>query len=135
MDTILMPVGNDLYAIAVAAVREVAAAPSVTPLPTAPSSVLGLFNLRGEIVPLLDSAVLLGVGRVSTVAFALVLRTSYGLIGLAATAIPRPVSLGAPVGRSELSGTAGICQHGRDAVVLLDLDALLSPDRLSGVAA
>ena len=44
-------------------VREVVAAPTLTRLVTAPSIVLGLFNLRGEIVALLDTAALLGSAR------------------------------------------------------------------------
>ena len=44
--------------------------PPLTRLVTAPPMVLGLFNLRGEIVPLLDTAALLGVGRTEQVAFA-----------------------------------------------------------------
>ena len=43
-------------------VREVVASPEVALLVTAPPFVLGLFNLRGQIVPLFDTAALLGVG-------------------------------------------------------------------------
>ena len=44
--------------------------------------ILGLFNLRGEIVPLLDTAVLLGIGRTESVVFAVVLHTHQGPVGL-----------------------------------------------------
>jgi len=45
---LLLPVGDDLYALPMAWVREVVAAPQLTRLVTAPSVVLGLFNLRGQ---------------------------------------------------------------------------------------
>ena len=72
VQAVLLPVGDDIYALPVDWVREVVAAPPVTRLVTAPSVVLGLFNLRGEIVPLLDIAALLSIGKVRTTAFAVV---------------------------------------------------------------
>ena len=63
MQALLLPVGDDLYALPMDWVREVVAAPTVTRLVTAPSVVLGLFNLRGQIVALLDTAALLGNGH------------------------------------------------------------------------
>ena len=63
MQAVLLPVGADIYALPVDWVRQVVAAPRVTRLVTASSVALGLFNLRGEIVPLLDVAALLGVGE------------------------------------------------------------------------
>jgi len=58
---VLLPVGADLYAVPMGWVREVVAVPPPTRLVTAPPLVLGLFNLRGQIVPLLDTAALLGL--------------------------------------------------------------------------
>src|SRR5437868_6543835 len=107
MHAVLMPVGADLYAVPVSWVSEVVAAPRPVWLPTAPPTVLGLFNLRGEIVPLYDTAALLGTGPMSTVAFTVVVRTPLGLAGLAATGLPSRARLDAPLGPSELHGTAG----------------------------
>ena len=63
MRALLLPVGNDLYAVDMAVAREVVASPEIQPLPTAPATVVGVFNLRGEIVPVFDTAMLLGLGR------------------------------------------------------------------------
>jgi len=132
VQAILLPVGEDLYAVPVGWVREVVAAPPLTSLVTAPPLVLGLFNLRGEIVPLLDTAALLGLGSVGTVAFALVLRSPHGLAGLPATALPHRALLDRPSGPSELPGTCGTYQLDRRVAVLLDPAVLLASDRLSG---
>ena len=51
MEAVLMPVGAELYAVPMESVREVVADPPITTLATAPPLVLGLFNLRGQIVP------------------------------------------------------------------------------------
>jgi hypothetical protein len=132
METVLLPIGPDLYGVPIQWVREVLAAPAVARLATAPPLVLGLINLRGEIVPLLDTAALLGVGSVDHVAFATVLHTAHGPAAFAATDLPIRAELTTPVGPSELPGTAGTYQVDGRLVVLLDPGALLRPERLSG---
>ncbi len=157
---VLLPVGAELYAVPMEWVREVIAEPLLTPLTTAPDRVLGLFNLRGEIVPLFDTAAMLGLGPIGlgpiglgpvgpgtvgpgtvgpgTVGpgpgpgpnFAAVLQTPQGLVGLAATDLPERASLGTATGPSELPGTAGVFQLGRRVAVMLDLLALFAHDTL-----
>ena len=132
VQTVLIPVGADLYALPINWVREVLAAPTVTRLATTPAVVLGLINLRGEIVPLLDTAALLGVGTVGTVVFAAVMHTPQGPAALAVTGFPQRAELGSPTGPSELPGTDGTYQLDRRVVVLLDPVVLLAPERLDG---
>jgi purine-binding chemotaxis protein CheW len=132
MHTVLLPVGADVYAVPITSVREVLKAPAVTQLVTAPALVLGLINLRGEIVPLLDTAALVGVGAAGTVAFAAVMHTPHGPAALAVTGFPQRAELGAPCGPSELPGTVGTYRLDQQVVVLLDPAVLLSPERLGG---
>jgi purine-binding chemotaxis protein CheW len=133
---LLVPVGPDLYAVPMDGVRKVVRAPLLTKLPTAPALVLGLFNLRGEIVPLLDTPALMGLSRIPDWPFVAVVRSSLGLAGLAATAFPEPAALGEPVGPSESPATAGTYavpssirrlegRLGRRLAVLLDIEELL----------
>ena len=126
MDVILVPVGADLYAVPIGWVREVVTSPPLTPLVTAPAMVLGLFNLRGEIVPLLDAASLLGVGNIESVAFALVLQTHLGPVALSATAFPERAQLDEPVGPSEIANGVGSYRVNDNLAVLLDVEALLN---------
>jgi purine-binding chemotaxis protein CheW len=130
MHTVLLPVGADLFAVPIESVREVLAAPAVTRLVTAPGLVLGLINLRGEIVPLLDTAALLGLGTVGNVSFAAVMHTPHGPAALAVTAFPQRAELGQPVGPSELPGTLGSYRLDDRVAVLLDPAELLAPERL-----
>ncbi|MEA2532939.1 MAG: purine-binding chemotaxis protein CheW [Actinomycetota bacterium] len=117
--------GPDLYAVPMDGVRKVVRAPLLTKLPTAPALVLGLFNLRGEIVPLLDTPALMGLSRIPDWPFVAVVRASLGLAGLAATAFPEPAALGEPVGPSESPATAGTYAVGGRLAVLLDIEELL----------
>jgi chemotaxis signal transduction protein len=90
---LLIPVAGDTVAVPLEAVREVAVAPRVTRLPTAPAMVLGVFNLRGEIVPLFDTGLLLGLRAIQRGAFAVLVDSSHGVAGLAATEMPLTVRL------------------------------------------
>jgi chemotaxis signal transduction protein len=130
LTALLVPVGPDLYAVPMDAVREVVRAPPVTDLPTAPALILGLFNLRGEIVPLLDTPALLGLGRIPEWSFVAVVRSSLGPAGLAATALPESVALGVSVGSSESPATAGTYAVGRRLAVLLHIEQLLAGARV-----
>jgi purine-binding chemotaxis protein CheW len=132
VDTVLVPVGADLYAVPIGWVREVVTATSLTPLVTAPRMVLGLFNLRGEIVPLLDTAALLGVGGPAAVEFAVVLRTHLGPVGLSASAFPKRAILDERIGPSELASSAGSYRVDEEVAVLLDVQQLLDSLMLPG---
>ena len=132
LDALVIPVGVDWYALDVRAVREVVTNPHVTDVPTAGASVLGVFNLRGDIVPLFDTGALLSLGPLPPCFFAAVVETAMGLAGLAASGVPEAVSLGEPTGPSDAEGTAGSYVVGTRVVTLLDLDALLAPVSAGG---
>ena len=132
MHALLLPVGDDYYALPVSWVREVVDAPRLTQLVTAPPRVLGLFNLRGQIIPLLDTAALLGTGSIETVAWAVVVNWDQGPTGLAVTDFPQREQLETSTGPSDLPGTVGLFQVGERIAALLDLATLLTPDRPGG---
>jgi purine-binding chemotaxis protein CheW len=126
VEVLLLPVDGELYAVPMTAVREVMAEPRVSPLPTAPASVLGLLNVRGEIVPLFDVLALLGTGRTSRKLFAAVVEVGPGPAALAASSPPVAAPLGAQVGES--AGPAARSVHDQDGRLstLIDLETLLT---------
>jgi chemotaxis signal transduction protein len=132
VQALLLPVGGDLYALPVDWVQEVVAAATLTLLATAPPAVLGLFNLRGQIAPLLDTAALLGIGTVETAAFIVIVNCPQGPVGLAATGFPQRAVLDSSIGPSELPGTAGLYQVDQRVAAFLDVAALLTPERIGG---
>ena len=58
-------VGDALCALDASAVQEVIRVESVTPVRHAPEEVMGVMNLRGKIVTLLDPRIILGLGKSS----------------------------------------------------------------------
>jgi purine-binding chemotaxis protein CheW len=124
---LLIPVLSDWHLLDMRWVREVVTEPLVTELPTAPHAVLGVFNLRGEIIPLFDTAALLGLGTVPSSMFAVVVESALGPAGLAATGVPEAVELGEPTGSTETQGTTAAYAIDLRIATLLDLDVLLAP--------
>ena len=132
MQALLLSVGADRYALELTAIREVVLAPTVTPLPGAPASVLGVVNLRGEVVPVLDTAALLGAGRLERLTFVAVAETRHGPAALAADGEPSTVSLDKPAGAAESPVASGRFALPDGLVALLDVDVLLAPERVAG---
>jgi purine-binding chemotaxis protein CheW len=132
MRALVICAGLDYFALPMESVREVVAAPTLCPIPTGPSSLLGLFNLRGEIVPLFDTATLVGLGPVSVWPFAAVVQTPLGAAGLGASGLPESMILAEPIGPSGAPGTTALYAVARRLVALIDLDLLLAPGRIDG---
>jgi purine-binding chemotaxis protein CheW len=131
VQALLLPVGADRYALELAGVHEVVRAPVLTPLPGAPRAALGVMNLRGDVVPVLDTAALLGVGRLAAAPFAVVAAAEAGLAALAADGEPATVVLDGPAGPAELPAALGRFAVDGAIVTLLDLGAVLAPERTS----
>jgi purine-binding chemotaxis protein CheW len=121
---ILLPVGRDWYALPPVALQEVVAGPVVTEVPTTPPTVRGLFNVRGQIVPLLDTAALLGLESTAECPYAVVVQSAHGPAGLAVTGMPEPAELAWLVGPTRARGTVGAYAAGERVAVMLDPLAL-----------
>ena len=129
-----MPLGDEWYAVGAERVKEVTAEPRPTRLPGVQPGVLGVINLRGEIVPLVDTAAILGLEVDAPTAFAVVVNSSDGPAALTATGIPEVVTLDEELGRSELQGSANRYRFGSRLVVVLDVDEILALARGTSTA-
>jgi len=88
-ELITISIGEHLYAIDVMQVREIRGWTASTPLPHAPAHVLGMINLRGTILPVIDLGSLLGVGATQVSASAVVMVAQIGTeqVGLLVDAV------------------------------------------------
>lgn len=128
---LVIPVRGDRYAVELTSVREVLAAPPVTRVPDAPATVLGVANVRGHVVAVLDSAALVGLPPLGAAPVVVVVDGPGGQAGLAADAMPVTESLGADLGPSEVRVATGRRATAQGPVTLLDLDALLAPSAVA----
>jgi purine-binding chemotaxis protein CheW len=121
MEVLLLPVDQEVYALPMDCFLEVIAQPKVTRLPTAPGVVLGLVNVRGEIVPLFDLAGLMSTGRTQIAPFAAVVEVGGARAAFATTAVPQSEVLGERTGDAPQPMARGVYRQGDRLVTLLDL--------------
>jgi purine-binding chemotaxis protein CheW len=62
VEVIVLEVGGNAFCIDIRSVREIRGFTDSTPLPQAPDFVLGVINLRGTVMPVLDLRARLGLG-------------------------------------------------------------------------
>jgi chemotaxis signal transduction protein len=124
-------VGGEEYALPVTAVSEVAEYAEVTPIPGSPAHVLGAINLRGQVVPVLDLATVLGTGDAATARGRIVIAEHGGVH--AGLAVEDVLDVGELAdGRAEAESpylTAASLVDGR-MVGIVDVAAVLSPEAL-----
>ena len=58
-----LKVGNEEYAVKIGDIREIVPTPHITRVPTAPDHIIGVINLRGRVIPVIDIARRLGIGE------------------------------------------------------------------------
>jgi purine-binding chemotaxis protein CheW len=129
-DVVVLNVGADTYAVRASTVREVIPSPEITPLPASASVVLGLCNVRGDVVPILDTSALLGLGAGPAPTHAVIVHVLDGEAGLSTTGVPSFTQLGDRVGDADVPGQLGAYRFADGIATLLDLDILVTRGRL-----
>jgi purine-binding chemotaxis protein CheW len=129
---LLFRVGTEWFATDLAAAEEAIELPQVHHVPEMPESMLGMFDLRGRMIPVYAPARVLGVPLRSTAAATLVLRGGDQRVGIAVDDVEDVLTLDLAQLR-DLPGTddadgviLGVARHGRDLVAVLDADALVA---------
>jgi purine-binding chemotaxis protein CheW len=84
----LISLGGELFAIDLRHVSEVFELESVTPVPGMPSSLVGVANLRGTVVPLTDLRPALGVSAAAASKYAVVVRHGVQQVGILIDEVP-----------------------------------------------
>jgi purine-binding chemotaxis protein CheW len=131
-DVVVLNVGAATYAVRAVAVREVVPSPVVTPLPASTPVVLGVCNVRGDIVPILDTSALLGLGGGPAPTHVVIVRVPEGEVGLSTTGVPAFTRLGERVGDADVPGQVGAYRVVNGIATLLELDVLVTRERLDG---
>lgn len=126
MRALIIPVATEFYAVPMDSVRQVLRKTEVTQIPLSSPELLGAINVRGEILPILDTGILTGNGPVKTVPYTVIVNTEKDLVGLAAESMPIAAELGEPVAAGTRPGETGVFNSGGRLVVLLDLEELVA---------
>ena len=132
---LLARVGDIVVAMDAAAVREIVGRQAVTRIPGAPPVVRGMINVRGELVTLLQGALLLGrAGDASSDDTVVLMRWRGKAVAVIVDEVVDLVSVPDVqlTGREELPGidpalVRAVGMHAEQAFLVLDLDAVFEP--------
>jgi len=139
---------GETYAIELVRIREIIEHVPITRVPGMPPIVLGVINLRGRVVPVVDLAVKMGLGPRTLsrwtcfVIVEAVLEGERTALGLLADAVSEVLDLGpddlepppAFGPRMPVDYLRGMGRQAQRFILLLDLDRLLSTPELLGLA-
>ncbi len=117
-------------------IREIRGWAPVTPLPQAPPEVMGVMNLRGSVIPIVDLSVKLGMapGRVHARSAVVVTNVGTKTIGLMVDRVSDILTVPAeslqPIPATSGLATSGYAQgifaHEKQMICFLDLDAIFA---------
>ncbi|MCC4263156.1 chemotaxis protein CheW [Oceanimonas baumannii] len=129
---------NETYGINVMQVQEVLRYSDIAPVPGAPDYVLGIINLRGNVVTVLDTRLRFGLPSVEVTdnTRIVIIEAEKQVVGILVDSVAEVVYLksseieSAPnVGTSESARfIQGVCNRENELLILVDLDKLLSDD-------
>jgi len=129
---------EEIYGINVMQVQEVLRMTEIAPVPGAPSCVIGIINLRGNVVTVVDTRELFGLMRedVTEQTRIMIVECNKVIVGLLVDSVAEVVNIqntdidSAPnIGNEENSKyIQGVYSKDGEILILVDLNRLLSPD-------
>ena len=135
---------DEIYGINVMQVQEVLRYTEIAPVPGAPGYVLGIINLRGNVVTVIDTRDRFGLSttEVTDNTRIVIIESEGQVIGIMVDSVAEVVYLRqseietAPsVGNDETSRfIQGVCHKNDQLLILVDLDKLLSEDEWQEIA-
>lgn len=128
--------GGEEYGVGILTVKEIRGWSGVTPIPHSPPWMLGMLNLRGMVVPVIDLRVRFGLQRADFDEFTVVIVLAVGervagivvdavsdVISLAASDVKPAPSLGQ---HTDTSHILGFCTEQERMRILVDVERLLA---------
>ena len=128
--------GDETFGLEILRVQEIKGYSTITPIPNAPPHVIGLMNLRGAVIPIIDLRRKFGMPAVEYTKFNVIIVVTVGpkviglmvdavsdVLDLQANEIAPPPEFDATV---DVSYLTGLGTAGEQLVTLLDVDKLVS---------
>ena len=132
---------NETYGINVMRVQEVLRYTEIAPVPGAPSYVLGIINLRGNVVTVIDTRQRFGLnsGEISDNTRIVIIEADKQVVGIMVDSVAEVVYLRqseietAPnVGNEESAKfIQGVCNKNGELLILVELDKMMSEEEWS----
>ncbi len=123
----LLTLGGDVYAVDLRNVREVFEVDAITPVPGVPPALVGVTNLRGAVVPVMDLRLVLGVSTAGPAPqYAVIIKHGNHQVGVLVERVPEIRTVHTEQFLPTPSNTTGEAKPFLTAVLRLD-------DRMGGV--
>lgn len=132
---------NETYGINVMQVQEVLRYTEVAPVPGAPPYVLGIINLRGNVVTVIDTRLRFGLAQTATTdqTRIVIIETENQVVGILVDAVAEVVYLRQSeiettpnVGNEETAKfIQGVCHKNEELLILVDLEKMMSDEEWS----
>jgi len=132
---------NEKYGINVMQVQEVLRITEIAPVPGAPSYVLGIINLRGNVVTVIDTRSRFGLTSVETddSSRVVIIESEEQVVGILVDSVaevvdlqPSEIETAPNVGTEESAKfIQGVASHDGELLILVDLNKLLSDEEWS----
>ena len=136
--------GDETYGIDVMRVQEVLPLSEIAPVPGAPSYVLGIINLRGNVVTVIDTRMRFGMASrdPDDAARIVVIETADQVAGILVDSVAEVINVAAEevdtapnVGNVESARyIQGVVSRGEDLLILVDVNRLLTREEWQEVA-
>lgn len=135
---------NETYGIDVMQVREVLRSPEISPVPGAPSFVLGIINLRGNVVAIIDTRARFNLPprEIDDASRILILEAGDHVVGFMVDSVREVVELrSSDIESAPDTGSGGsarfingLCNRKDGLLILVDASRMLSDDELAELA-
>ncbi len=130
--------GEETFALSVMQIKEVLRVSEIAPVPGAPSYVLGIINLRGNVVTIIDARRRFGLTprEVDATSRILIIENTDQVVGIVVDSVTEVVELTAEqiepapnVGNEETAKyIVGVASPSDELLIIVDLNKLLTPE-------
>ncbi len=135
---------NEIYGVNVMQVREVLRYSEITPVPGSPEYVLGIINLRGNVVTVIDTRMRFGLepAQVTDSTRIVIIEADQQIVGILVDSVaevvvinPEDIEPAPNVGNEESAKfIMGVCNREEDLFILIDINKLLTDDEWAEIS-
>lgn len=135
-------IGDEEFGLPLISVREVIAVPQITPIPHSPKHFLGLINLRGKIIPILDLRIKFkSKPRANSETSVIICEIENHSVGAVVDSVNSVIAVSSAdaaevpkLGDAKADFITGVYKDGKDLVLLMNLRKALTGEDLKVIA-